>query len=156
MGVRLASKGLALLEFSPPGSGKSSHSASRRQMRRQLGTTTGRGSYTCLPAFSSSTPRVTLRPGCGSTALVTGTRRVTTARALHSWVFYTGSYARGVVGLRPTRHLVDACTCYSCGCGLVFQLAVQRFWIVVSGSKVSLQVGSRHGRTFGTRSGFRM
>ena len=36
---------------------------------------------------------------------------------------------------------------YSCGCGLVFQLAVLRFWIIVSGSKVSLQVGSRHGLT---------
>ena len=154
MNVRLASKGLALLEFSSLGSGKSSHSVPRRQMRRQLGTTVGRGSYTCLHAFSSPTPRVTLHPGCGSTASQTGTRRVTTAGALQSWVFYTGSCVRGVVGLRPTCHLVDACTCSSCGCGLVFQLAVQRFWLIVSGSKVSLQVGTRCGCTFGTRSGF--
>ena len=37
-------------------------------MRRQLGTTTGRGSYTYLLVFSSPTPWVTLRCGCGSTA----------------------------------------------------------------------------------------
>ena len=53
LGVSLVSKGLALLEFSSPGYGKSSHSAPRRQMRRQLGTTVERGSYTCLPTFSS-------------------------------------------------------------------------------------------------------
>ena len=150
----MASKGLALLEFPSPGYVKSSHNALRRQMRRWLGTTAGRGSYTFLPAFSFATPRVTVRPGCGSTASVTGTRRVCTAGALQSCVFYIGSCARGVVGLRPTHHLVDACTCYSCGCGLVFQLAIQRFWLIVSGSKVSLQVDSRCGRTFGTRSGF--
>ena len=154
MGVSLASKGLALLEFSSPGSSKSLHSALRRQMRRQLDTTVGHGSYTCLPTFSSLMPWVTVRPRCGSTASVTRTRRVTTAGALQSYVFYTGSCARGVIGLRQTRHLVDACTCYSCGCGLVFQLAVLRFWIIVSGSKVSLQDGSRRGHTFGTRLGF--
>ena len=54
-----------------------------------------------LPAFSSLIPPVTVRPGCGSTASVTRTRRVTIAGALQSWVFYTGSCARGVVGLRP-------------------------------------------------------
>ena len=124
-------------------------------MRRQLGTTAGHGFYTCLPMFSSSMPWVTLCRGCGSTASVTGTRRVSTAGALQSCVFYTGSYARGVVGLWRTRHLVDACTCYSCGRGLIFQLVVQRYWLIVSGSKVSLQVASRRGRTFGTRSGFR-
>ena len=154
MGVSLASKGLALLEFPSPSYGKSSYSAPRRQMRRWLGTTAGRGSYTFLLAFSFPMPQVTMRPGCGSTASVTGTRRVSTARALQSCVFYTGSCARGVVGLRRTRHLVDACTYYSCGCGLIFQLVVQRFWLVVSGSKVSHQVASRRGRTFGTRSGF--
>jgi hypothetical protein len=107
-------------------------------MRRRLGTTAGHGSYTFLHVFSFSTPRMTVRPGCGSITSVTRTRRVSTAGALQSCVFYTGSCARGVVGLRPTRHLVDTCTCYSCGCGLVLQLVVQRFWIVVSGSKVSL------------------
>ena len=155
LGVSLASKGLALLEFPSHGYVQSSHSAPRRQMRRRLCTTAGHGSYTFLLAFSFQTRRVTMRPGCGSTASVTGTRRVSTTRALQSCVFYTGSCARGVVGLRRTRHLVDACTCYSCGCGLVFQLVVQRYWLVVSGSKVSLQVASRRGRTFGTRSGFR-
>ena len=120
LGVSLASKGLALLEFPSPGYGKSSHSAPRRQMRRQLGTTAGSGSYTCLPVFSSLTPWVTLHPGCGSTASVTGTRWVTTAGALQSCVFYTSSCARGVIGLRLTRHLVDACTYYNCGYELVF------------------------------------
>jgi len=154
LGLSLASKGLVLLEFSSPGSGKSSHSAPRRQMRRQLGTTTGHGSYTCFPMFSSLTPWVTLHRGCGSTASVTGTRRVSTAGALQSWVFFTGSFARGVVGLHPQRHLVDACTCFSCGCGLVYQLVVLRFWLLVSGSLVSLHVDSRRGCTFGTRLGF--
>ena len=98
MGVSLASKGLALLEFPSPGYGKSSHSAPRRQMRRQLGTTVGHGSYTYLPTFSSLTPWVTVRPGCGSTASVTGTRRVTTAGALQSCVFYTDICAKGQGG----------------------------------------------------------
>ena len=89
-------------------------------MRRWLGTTAGRGSYTFLLAFSFQTRRVIMHPGCGSTALVTGTKRVSTAEALQSCVFYTGSCARGVIDLRRTHHLVDACTCYSCGCGLVF------------------------------------
>ena len=101
---------------------------------RQLGTTAGRGSYTCLPTFSSPTPPVTLRRGCGSTASLTGTRWVSTAGALQCWGFFTGSFARRVVELRPQCHLVDACTCSSCGCGLVYQLAVLRFWLVVSGS----------------------
>ena len=39
-------------------------------------------SYTYLPAFSSPTPWVTLCHGCESTALVIGTRRVSTAGAL--------------------------------------------------------------------------
>ena len=155
LGVSMASKGLALLEFPSHGYVQSSHSAPRRQMRRWLGTTARHGSYTFLLAFSFPTLWVTMRHGCGSTALVTGTRRVSTAGALQSCVFYTGSCARGVVGLRRTRHLVDACTCYSCRCGLVFQLVVQRYWLVVSGSKVSLQVVILRGRTFGTRSGFR-
>ena len=103
-------------------------------MRRQLGTTTGRESYTYLPTFSSPMPRVTLRRGCGSTASVTGTRWVNTAGALQCWVFFTGSFARPIVGLRPQCHLVDACTYSSCGCGLVYQLTVLRFWLVVSGS----------------------
>ena len=120
LGRELGEQGHTLLEFPSPGYGKSSHSAPRRQMRRQLGTTVGRGSYTCLPMFSSPTPWVIVRPGCGSTASVTGTRRVRIAGALQSCVFYTGSYARGVVGLRLTHHLVDACSCYSCGCGLIF------------------------------------
>ena len=123
-------------------------------MRRQLGTTVVRGSYTCLPTFSSPTPQVTLRHGCGSTASVTRTRRVSTAGALQSWVFFIASFVRGVVGLHPQCHLVDACTCSSCGCRVVYQLAVLRFWLVVSGSQVSLHVGSRRGHTFGTRSEF--
>ena len=80
-------------------------------MRRRLGNTAGRGSYTFLLAFSFQTRRVTMHPGCGSTASVTGTRRISTAGALQSCVSYTGSCARGVVGLWRTRHLVDACTC---------------------------------------------
>ena len=103
-------------------------------MRRQLGTTAWHGSYTCLPAFSSPTPQVTLRHGCGSTALVTGTRRVSIVEALQSWVFFTASITRGVVGLHPQHHLVDACTCSSCGCGLVYQLPVLRFLLIVIGS----------------------
>ena len=93
-------------------------------MRRQLGTTTGRGYYTCLPAFSSPTPRVILRRGYGSTASLTGTRRVSIAGALQCWVFFTGSFARRVVGLCLEHHLVDVCTYYSCGCGLIFQLVI--------------------------------
>ena len=89
-------------------------------MRRQLGTTAGRGSYTCLPAFSSMTPWVTLHHGCGSTASLTGTRRVSTAGALQCWLFFTGSFARRVIGLRPHPHLVDACIYSSCECGLVY------------------------------------
>ena len=88
-------------------------------MRRQLGTTAGRGSYACLPTFSSPMPWVTLCCGCGSTALVTGTRQVSTAGALQCWVFFTGSFARRVIELHPQRHLVDACICSSCGCGLI-------------------------------------
>jgi hypothetical protein len=52
------------------------------QTTRQFSTTVGRGSYTCSAMFSSSMEWGTLRRGCGSTASLTGTRRVTPARAL--------------------------------------------------------------------------
>ena len=93
--------------------------------------------YVLFPDATGDTTR-----GCGSTASLTGTRRVSTTRALQCWVLFTGNFARRVVGLCPHRHLVDACTCSSCGCGLIYLLAVLRFWLVGSGSQVSLYVGS--------------
>jgi len=70
LGVSLASKGLALLEFPSHGYVQSSHSAPRRQMRRRLCTTAGRGSYTFLLAFSFQTRRVTMRPRCKITNIL--------------------------------------------------------------------------------------
>jgi hypothetical protein len=89
-------------------------------MARQLVTTAGHGSYTCLPVFSSPTQWGTLHRGCESIASLTGTRRVSIAGALQCWLFFTSSFARRVIGLHPQSHLVDACTYFSRGCGLIY------------------------------------
>jgi len=113
------------------------------QTTRQLGTTIGAWIlhlFTCV-LFPK---RGTLHHGCTSTASLTGTRRVSTVGALQCWLFFTGSFARRVIRLHPQPHLVDASTYYSCGCGLVYQLAVSRFCLIVTSSQVFLHVDVPH------------
>jgi hypothetical protein len=149
--VRWVNKRRALLVFYSPGSGQSLHNILQGQMTRQFSTTAGHGSYTWSAMFSSPIERGTLHRGCGSTASLTRTRRVTTAGALQCWLSFTASFARRVSGLHSQPHLVGGCTYSSCGYSHDFQLLVPWCGLLMTGSQFSTHVYSRHGCTSGTR-----
>jgi hypothetical protein len=89
---------IAPREFQSLGYGVSLATVLKMQMPRQLVTTVGHGSYTCLGASSSQTQRGIARRGCTSNASMTGTKRVSTVGALQCLLSFTVSFVRRVVG----------------------------------------------------------
>ena len=76
-----------------------------RRDGRQLPTTAGQRSCTCLVVFSSPMGRETPRRGSTSPVSLTRTRRGAAAGLLECWGSCTGSFARRVAGVRRTLSL---------------------------------------------------